>query len=613
MPDDNDNNGEAPYSGLHACPEKIDCDDRGLLLNYSAEYIELREWYSTAYGADGCIERCASVVSQEEADLCAQRQLAMCVNGEDSDDPTTTSLYGNEAQECTVACPDGTTFTAYVAADTFFAQTLAEANAQAASYACLQAPLRRFCLGPLTQCCCANETFDGSLDIDGTDNLVLSVGVTSGTLPDGLSYTLDGLAIRLTGTPTVAGNYQFTLSATDQFGNHADGTYDMSVYEVDSASLPDFELGVPYNYQLVANGGSGNYAWRMSSGTLPDGMELTIDGLLTGTPMSAGAGPIEFEVLDTDCTEADQRFFVPKVSMSTSAVTTVATVRGFPAYIASTPPKRYKRLEFSGTSAQFAYTWATSEICGRAKYEWSGASLIDSAGTLLSRYAKRFYAACPSATQWPRNTLLPRIIESLKGYCWPTDPNSCPTCADPPVYVRDTSGNNIWDDARDLYDGKLQVVSATQAQRVGAGGGPILLRDVVGVPYANVNGIDGPWALVEATHNFTATLSDEYTDAEALANAYVYATNGSTAENKPRTTGLVSTFTDVGFRLTCTQLLPGSQYTARVILYNTTTNVSTPVTYTFTAAGTTHTITGTIPTPAAGQAVQVKSPSISYA
>jgi hypothetical protein len=252
-----------------------------------------------------------------------------------------------------------------------------------------------------------------------------------------------------------------------------------------------------------------------------------------------------------------------------------------------------------------------------ARYEWSGSSVIDTYGNVIQRHSKRFYVPCPStAMWWPMNKFRATRevrLQHLVGYCWPTDPKSCSVCALPPVFAKDAARAEIWDTATGFLTGGLRPITSTRAARVGSDADFFCLDGVWGVPKVEVNGIYGAWGDVYVTHNYSAELSDEYTEAEALANAYVYNTNGSTAENNPRVQGVVSRYTDVGFQLRCTELLAGRQYVARVVLFNVTTAVSTPVTYTFTAAGTTHTITGTIPTPPAGQAVQVKSPSISYA
>jgi len=80
-------------------------------------------WY-----AIGCIGWCLSTVSQEDANLCALVQNALCTssewpewqdNGTDDDTLQDRTVYYNRAQHCDYPCPDGTTNRFTVAAGVF--------------------------------------------------------------------------------------------------------------------------------------------------------------------------------------------------------------------------------------------------------------------------------------------------------------------------------------------------------------------------------------------------------------------------------------------------------------------------------------------------------------
>lgn len=47
-------------------------------------------------------------------------------------------------------------------------------------------------------------------------------------------------------------------------------------------------MGTPYNVQLAATGGTGTYTWAVTSGTLPQGLQLSAGGVLSGTPAIDG-------------------------------------------------------------------------------------------------------------------------------------------------------------------------------------------------------------------------------------------------------------------------------------------------------------------------------------
>ncbi len=50
---------------------------------------------------------------------------------------------------------------------------------------------------------------------------------------------------------------------------------------------------------LQASNGTGPYTWTVSSGLLPPGINLSSDGVLSGTPSAAGTFPITFDATDT--------------------------------------------------------------------------------------------------------------------------------------------------------------------------------------------------------------------------------------------------------------------------------------------------------------------------
>jgi hypothetical protein len=72
---------------------------------------------------------------------------------------------------------------------------------------------------------------------------------------------------------------------------------------IDTASLPDAVVGMPYSQQLAASGGTAPYTWALSGGTaLPAGLSLSPSGLISGTPTSPTTPgvPFNFTVQVTD-------------------------------------------------------------------------------------------------------------------------------------------------------------------------------------------------------------------------------------------------------------------------------------------------------------------------
>lgn len=126
--------------------------------------------------------------------------------------------------------------------------------------------------------------------------------VSAGTLPAGLALS----AASLSGTPTTAANYSFTITATDTSGNTGSCAYNVPISAsltpvVSPASLPNGAMGTPYDQTITATGGSGGYTFSVSSGALPTGLTLTSSsGQISGTPQASGT--YSFTITATDST-----------------------------------------------------------------------------------------------------------------------------------------------------------------------------------------------------------------------------------------------------------------------------------------------------------------------
>lgn len=112
--------------------------------------------------------------------------------------------------------------------------------------------------------------------------------------PPGLTLSSAGV---LSGTPTAAGTYSFTVSVT---ANTEDG--EATVYQRGTVTIrppvlristycpvDDAYAGVPYSLHLEATGSTTGYVWSVDDpSSIPPGMALSSSGLLAGTPLVAG-------------------------------------------------------------------------------------------------------------------------------------------------------------------------------------------------------------------------------------------------------------------------------------------------------------------------------------
>jgi hypothetical protein len=139
---------------------------------------------------------------------------------------------------------------------------------------------------------CILQSFSASIDISST-NTVSSVTVSAGALPDGLDlvFTPGSPFIILTGTPTVGGNFAFTLMATDGSGNQMSKAYNLCIIDIHPATMPAGGLCQSYFVQLSATCGTAT-AWEVFAGSLPDGLTLDgVTGAISGIPGTLGDFP----------------------------------------------------------------------------------------------------------------------------------------------------------------------------------------------------------------------------------------------------------------------------------------------------------------------------------
>jgi hypothetical protein len=153
---------------------------------------------------------------------------------------------------------------------------------------------------------------DGTVGVAYTQTLTgsggtgpYSFGVSVGTLPAGLTLSAAGA---LSGTPTIAGTTDFTILVTDVNGCFASVSYSIVVAAapvspptcpvVTISPVPDGTVGVAYSETITGSGGAEPYTFGVTTGALPAGLTLTAEGLLSGTPTTAGTSA--FSIRGTD-------------------------------------------------------------------------------------------------------------------------------------------------------------------------------------------------------------------------------------------------------------------------------------------------------------------------
>jgi hypothetical protein len=133
-------------------------------------------------------------------------------------------------------------------------------------------------------------------------------------LPDGLTLSAGGV---LEGIPTTAGDYEFTIRATDDNGCPGVTAYALSVLVpppivVDPETIEGWARNVAINIAgVTASGGIGApYTFAVTDGALPDGVTLRTDGAFRGYPRVAGIFVVTIEATDGAANTGDREYTI---------------------------------------------------------------------------------------------------------------------------------------------------------------------------------------------------------------------------------------------------------------------------------------------------------------
>ncbi|MCW0376265.1 hypothetical protein NB691_003099 [Xanthomonas sacchari] len=177
--------------------------------------------------------------------------------------------------------------------------------------------------------------------------------VTAGALPAGV--TVNSATGALSGTPTVTGNFSFTLVATDSTSGtpgQASRSYTLAIVAptltVAPSTLPSGTAGTAYNQTLSTSGGTAPYTYALSSGALPAGLSLSSAGVLSGTPTVAGSFTFVVGVTDAGSFGGSHAY-----TLSIASPTLAITPPTLPA--AAINASYSQALSTSGGTAPYSY------------------------------------------------------------------------------------------------------------------------------------------------------------------------------------------------------------------------------------------------------------------
>lgn len=183
-------------------------------------------------------------------------------------------------------------------------------------------------------------TFSGT---GGYQNVSLS---ESGTVP-GITFANSGASTLLSGTPTQAGTFPFTITAKDSIGNLASQNYFLVVAPScpvigvsPTGMLGTVVAGSVFSQRFTQFGGVGNPVWS-ESGALPNGLTfssvsslLANLGIISGVPTVPGTFPLTITATDQNgcqgSTNVSMLVVPPPVNILVNETVHVTDTESFP-------------------------------------------------------------------------------------------------------------------------------------------------------------------------------------------------------------------------------------------------------------------------------------------
>jgi hypothetical protein len=199
------------------------------------------------------------------------------------------------------------------------------------------------------------EVYGVTVNVDG-GLTPRKLRLVEGNLPDGLSFSDPGWSpyFYITGNPTTAGTYPFTLELADSSSPPLTATqqYAIKVNEalrITTDSLPDGNLGDPYHATLSATGGVLPYTW---SAYLPQLLIVNIShGTISGVPQAPGSYNVYVQVSSSGF----RRSVSKTIPLNITAHPKIRTSLLPPAKLGAS-----YRVSLNGTAWYQPFTWTVS-------------------------------------------------------------------------------------------------------------------------------------------------------------------------------------------------------------------------------------------------------------
>lgn len=204
--------------------------------------------------------------------------------------------------------------------------------------------------------------FTASVTNDGTTS-----GVSWATLQNGTLTNSTNFATTYAAPATLTGSYTSSVIATSLSNAKSYAATAINLFPALSVTKPAptaAKVGIAYTYTFASTGGAAPITWTVTSGALPGGLTLASNGVLSGTPTTAGT--FTFTVTTTDSATAP-------VSISSAVSITVTT-----------PALAITTTSVPNAEVGVSYTTSLTNVGGVTPLTWSITSGALPAGLTLS-------------------------------------------------------------------------------------------------------------------------------------------------------------------------------------------------------------------------------------
>jgi hypothetical protein len=204
-------------------------------------------------------------------------------------------------------------------------------------------------------------------------NGILTWSLANGSsLPSGVTLSFTGT---ISGSPTFAGLFNFTVQVSDSNGGSASKSFSLTIIAgptiITSATLPNGTVGLSYGpVTLVATGGTPSYTWSIIAGALPAGLNFTgtaTSAGISGTPTASGTFNFTFQVSDAKGVTGTKQFVIS----TTSGLTIVTS----PSLAAGSIGQLYT-VTLAAAGGKSPYTWTLTSGSLPSGLALSGAGVL---------------------------------------------------------------------------------------------------------------------------------------------------------------------------------------------------------------------------------------------